>query len=439
MADIGAFDILNNISKGMEDVLTQFVTTPVDILTAGVLIMAYPAMCCWFMYRCYLVMAGLQSESLTNMLHEFIIKSLILLTAGGLAFSMSDIQNIMQETPLALVKDLTGEVSVLDIIGNQIDVYLDLLAEEDAKKYGVRKLWAAFMAFFKIIVIVAVFLWLAITTLLVILINKTFLMLGVGFAPLFIAFLAFDKTKGWFQGWLNTTLGYGMSYAVVMFSAFILLKGFEKLFANGTSWIEVLSSIVLASFLAIIIGRVGDIASAWFGAGNIADGTAAAGLGSTMLLGNRAKKFAVEAGKGLDRKPPKPPKPPKPKKGSILKGGARLMGRGARAGARVMGQGAKAAYNALTKKNIKAGSSNSGNLKTNANPETNTNKPTNSNANTKGNTPSGNHSGNLKGSSGFSSGNKAQGSGGSGANVTPTQRPRNTATHPPKLNNNRKK
>ena len=50
MADIGAFDILNNISVGMEDVLTQFVTTPVDILTAGVLMVAYPAMCMWFMY-----------------------------------------------------------------------------------------------------------------------------------------------------------------------------------------------------------------------------------------------------------------------------------------------------------------------------------------------------------------------------------------------------
>lgn len=436
MADSAAFNILNDISHGMESVITQFVTTPVDILTTGVLIMAYPLMCCWFMYRCYLVMAGLQSESLTNMLHEFIIKSLILLTAGGLAFSMSDIQNIIKDTPLALVKDLTGEVNVLEIIGNQIEVYLDLLAEEDAKKYGIKKLWAAFLAFLKIMVIIAVFLWLAIVILLVTLINKTFLMLGVGFAPLFIAFLAFDKTKGWFQGWLNTTLGYGMSYAAVMFSTFILLKGFEKLFTSGTGWIQVFSSVVLASFLAVIIGRVGDIASAWFGAGNIADGTAAAGLGSTMLLGNRAKKFAVEAGKGLDRKPPKPPKP---KKGSILKGGTRLMGRGVRAGASVMALGAKAAYNALTKKNIKAGSSNSGNLKTNANPKTNTNKPTNSNANTKGNTPSGNHSGNLKGSSGFSSGNKAQGSGGSGANVTPTQRPRNTATHPPKLNNNRKK
>ena len=121
-------------------------------------------------------------------------------------------------------------------------------------------------------------------------------MLSLGFGPLFVMAAAFKQTRGWFNGWLNMTLGFGMSYVVIMFCTKILLTILDKLWFDGTSWITVFSSLFVCIALSIVIARMGDIASAWFGAGNIADGTAAAAAVAMGSMGGRAKRMAQTVG-----------------------------------------------------------------------------------------------------------------------------------------------
>ena len=132
------------------------------------------------------------------------------------------------------------------------------------------------MTFIKLMIILAGLMYMAIVITKVLLITKIGLMLSLGFGPLFVMAAAFKQTRGWFNGWLNMTLGFGMSYVVIMFCTKILLTILDKLWFDGTSWITVFSSLFVCIALSIVIARMGDIASAWFGAGNIADGTAAA-------------------------------------------------------------------------------------------------------------------------------------------------------------------
>lgn len=307
------FTILTNLSDKAELVITQLATQPVNVLCTGVMFIAAPTMMIWLLYRAYMIMGGFVSDPLPAFLKDAAIKMSILFVAGTSSYFLSDVQNVMKETPIAMAKDLSGENKALTIVENKMIVAFDGLdklntntaapqndpSTSRAKKIGnalfkwvkiivpavnvastavnaFTGIWSVVVIFIKLMIITAGLMYIAIALTKVLLITKIGFMLGLGFGPLFLMFAAFDKTRGWFQSWLNYTLGLGMSYVVIMFSAKILLTILDLLWQDGVSWANVFGSFFVCVALAVIIARVGDIASAWFGSGNIADGTAAA-------------------------------------------------------------------------------------------------------------------------------------------------------------------
>ena len=411
-----AFGAIKAVNDVMELIIKEFVHAA-DIFAGGIAIIAAGAVSVWFLYRCYLIMSGQVPDPMLPLIRDFAFKIAILTlagaTAGSAALYQDSIGNTLRETPIEMGKAITKENNIYDFFDKKFDeieqINIDT-SHNNSHWWQINDKIDGLIEFAKIFVIYIGFIILALVATVIFIIEKTFFMLAIGFGIFFIAFLAFDYTRQWFNTWLASTIGYGMSYVVIVFVLATLFKNIDAVFAlpekGEITWGRSFGFLFICIFFAVIISRLGDLVSGWFGASNITDGTALAGLGAASFTGNVGLKGAAYTAFGV-------------------KGVSQLTGKGV-----------SKVYNHFKKPSIKAGSSNSGNLKTNANPKTNTNKPTNSNANTKGNTPSSsNNSGNLKGSSG--SGNKGQSSGGSGANHTP--RPRNTATHPPKLNNNRKK
>lgn len=321
-----AFDLLTSLSNEAEKVITQLMTQPVDVLTTGVIFLAAPLMLIWTIYKAYMIMGGFQEAYFPAFLKDAVIKFVILFIAGSSGYYLSNVSNIVKETPMAMAQDLSGESNVLSIIETKLSLALDQLdktteAEEppdDAypadfggdvhrawddlwKKVGdavntVLEPFKTFIIILKLMVIIAGLLFLAIALMKIILVTKTMWMLSIGFGPLFLMFAAFDKTRGWFNSWLNTTIGYGMSYVVIMFTAKVLLTILDVLWQDGVSWINVFASFFVCIALAVVIGRVGDVASAWFGAGNIADGTAAAAGAAMGIMGHRVKGMAQTVG-----------------------------------------------------------------------------------------------------------------------------------------------
>ncbi|MBQ9723999.1 MAG: hypothetical protein IJV56_01470, partial [Neisseriaceae bacterium] len=94
----------------------------------------------------------------------------------------------------------------------------------------------------------------------------------------------------------NYTVGYGFGYAMITFAASILMKILDVLWTGDITFLDAFSSLFVSIALAIVIARVGDIVSAWFSAGNIADGTAAAAAVAMGSMGGRIKGMAQTAG-----------------------------------------------------------------------------------------------------------------------------------------------
>ena len=319
-----AFEILTKLNNQAETVITQLMLNPIDVLTTGVMFIAAPAMMIWLLYRAYMIMGGFVSDPLPAFLKDAAIKMSILFIAGSSAYYLHDVGNVIKDTPMAMTKDLTGETKVLNLVENKLEVaiknldkatvknpppdnYSDSYAGDLHRRWDeiiskinitdkVSDFWNATIIVFKLMIIIAGLLYLAIILSVIILINKGFFMLCLGFGPLFLAFLAFDKTKGWFQSWLNYTLGLGMSYVAIMFTANILMSILDILWQDGVSFLDAIGSLFVCIVLSVAIARVGDIASAWFSAGNISDGTAAAMAVATRGMGSRIKGMGQTIG-----------------------------------------------------------------------------------------------------------------------------------------------
>lgn len=327
-----AFAFLTTISTEAEKVISQLMTQGIVVYAGGVAIMAGGLMTLYTLWKAYHIMAGLVSEPLIPVLKGWLIKFFILFIAGSSANYLTNVGNLMKDTPAAMAKDLSGETQVLNIVETKLSLALDQLDKIDTAGeetpaddpysatfagdlhrnwdefwhkaatpirvvgQGLSEIWQIFIIILKLMIIVAGLLYLAISLTTVILITKVGFMLCLGTGPLFLIFSAFKQTRGWFNSWLNYTIGLGMSYAMIMFSAKILLTILDVIWADGISWFNVIGSFFACIVLSVIIGRVGDIASAWFGAGNIADGTAAVAAVAAKSMGGRVKGMAQTVG-----------------------------------------------------------------------------------------------------------------------------------------------
>ena len=324
-----AFELLTKLSDEAETVISQLAAY--QNYTAAVATMAATLLLLWVIFQGYRIIFGMVSNPLPEFLYGMTIKFVILVIAGSTAYYASTVHNIMKETPARMAKDVAGETKVFNLVESKLEVALKNLdkattAEPPVDNYpatywgDIQRRWNDMISpitemgdniadFFdaciivlKLMIIIAGLLYLGIILTTVVLINKTGFMLCLCVGPLFLMFAAFEKTKGWFSSWLNYTIGLGMSYVMIMFSAKVLMGILDILWKGDVSFLDAFGSLFVCIAISIVVGRVGDIASAWFGAGNISDGTTAAlsvaagGMGRRIIggaqtIGSNAKNL----------------------------------------------------------------------------------------------------------------------------------------------------
>lgn len=438
MADAtGSFAVVKTINTAFENLLKTFVHAS-DVFVAGFSMIAVAAVTLWFTYRCYLIMTGQVPDPMLPLIKDFLVKMVILTfagaTTGSAALYQDSVVNTLRDTPVAMVKEITKEENIYDFFEQK---YNDIAEFEDSANSGTwfwevgdktnnaLKMFALWIGFIILMLI---------TTVLMI-IEKTFFMLGLGFGIIFIVFAAFDWTRQYFSSWLSSVLSYGLSYVVTMYIIAQFLTEMGKMITvNGhieATWGDIGIIVFLCFFFSVIISRVGDLVASWFGTSNITDGTALTGVGAAAFSKNKilavrnGSKSLVDSikNRGQDKMNRYNTRHNYNKnreeaangnnKNTAIKQGSR-------------GVGFTGMHNQNNKNNNNQ-NKNDSNANSKQNNQNNANKQNGNNAN-KPNNPNSN----MKGSSGFSSGNKGQSAGGSGANTQPTQRPKNTVTHPPK-------
>lgn len=313
------FAVFSAAEEQIIDLIGTFVATPVMVLTGGISILAGSFVTVWFLYRAYLILAGLISDPIMSTFKDFLIKAVIITIAGvhgnyvgdvylNIDFLGEDIaQDMVGSKNASIFANLDGKLSAI-VMGletiqsgeKQDNTSLVLEHGEGWEKWlvvpaawihdkyanssvgqGIEGAKEYIITVIKIMLVALGFLILGFAAFVTVIMNKVFLNLCLAVGPLFVFFAAFEKTRGWFSSWLNMTLGYCFSYPMVMIVITGLLKIFDTIFqpsSNTThlTWASVLMCLVLCFIFAMIISRVGDLASGFFGAGNIADGTALA-------------------------------------------------------------------------------------------------------------------------------------------------------------------
>lgn len=331
------FTLFVDTEKQILELIQFFVSTPISIFSGGVSILAASFVSVWFTYRVILILSGLVSDPVMPLLKDFFIKIVIILIVISHGSYVATVSSTLEETGQGIVKDVLKEnfsiFAKLDNSFTGLSLSFEMLqnAKKDkqnnvdlVKQHGENSFFkpiAIAMAyvhdkaansadaldirsnifepiinFIKLTVIAIGFFILSLSVFITVMMNQIFFKLCLGVGPLFVFFAAFEKLRGWSSSWLNMTLGYCFSYPLIAITVSALMDIFNKILQSNenqgyVTWASVFKVFILCYVFAIIIQRVGDIASGLFGAGNIADGTSAA----LATMGYKTEQLASSA------------------------------------------------------------------------------------------------------------------------------------------------
>ena len=315
-----AIDFFSTVDAKITEEVIKLAIYPVSIFAAGVAMIAVPLLAMWTTYRLLLVLAGQIAEPFTAIMKDFAVRGCILGLAGSLGLLYSIILDPIKDTQQSMAADLSGMSNTSSIFVN-IENHLSQVGAMMEATMGVKKgsessveqatrenggeplsfwgwLWESTKdatagisasledlgSFFELmgimikLTIVAIgIMTLGITSFISIILNKTFFYLGLGVSPLFIMFLAFDSTRGWFTSWLSSTLRYCFSYPIAMMVVTLLLNAYQDIYnQESLSFADAIVCLAVGIIFSVLIKRIGDATSAWFGATNITDITSGA-------------------------------------------------------------------------------------------------------------------------------------------------------------------
>lgn len=315
-----AIDFFSTVDAKITEEVIKLAIYPVSIFAAGVAMIAVPLLAMWTTYRLLLVLAGQIAEPFTAIMKDFAVRGCILGLAGSLGLLYSIILDPIKDTQQSMAADLSGMSNTSSIFVN-IENHLSQVGAMMEATMGVKEgsessveqatrenggeplsfwgwLWESTKdatagisasledlgSFFELmgimikLTIVAIgIMTLGITSFISIILNKTFFYLGLGVSPLFIMFLAFDSTRGWFTSWLSSTLGYCFSYPIAMMVVTLLLNAYQDIYnQESLSFADAIVCLAVGIIFSVLIMRIGNATSAWFGATNITDITSGA-------------------------------------------------------------------------------------------------------------------------------------------------------------------
>lgn len=305
------------------------------------------------LYRAYLIMAGFEAEPLLPLLKDFFIKLVLSVIAANAAYYTDGFVTPLRETIDNLATELssvdgshvtsvfgtiesrtTEALAALSVFGSGADAATLSNVEQATQSNGGEAVgffrWAynsmldkfntvadavsslpqvmdALLSILKILFVVIGLLWLGICALLVIVLNKIFFYLSLGVGPIFLLFLGFASTRNWFFSWLSVTAGYGFAHVAIMITFAAGSRVFADIFRATASvtWGDVATCLVACAFFSIILRKVGDVASSYFGTGNVSDHLTSmvgrSSMGASKLGTNIGKSAGKEIGNQVQR------------------------------------------------------------------------------------------------------------------------------------------
>lgn len=330
--------ILVAAEQHIKSLIENFVDKPIEVFAGGVAIIAGSFVTVWFIYRLYMILAGFSPDPVAPLFKDFFVKIVIISVAGSTAFFQMEIVWPLYDVPESMAKDISsfGSSSIFKNIDNKFTAVVNtmealhinqsqdnagLIAEhgddswfkwlfsamatvDDAiSNSSIVAMWDSFWMNVKVFIVFCALCFFAVWAFIAIVLNQVFFNLCLAVGPLFLFFLAFDATKGWFSSWFNTTLGYAFSYPMIVIVVTGVLKIFDTVFqpnpvAGTVTWTSIGFCVLLCVIFSVIIMRAGDLASAFFSAGNIADGTALALTALGYRSGGKAIRGAGLAASG---------------------------------------------------------------------------------------------------------------------------------------------
>jgi len=328
-------ELLHSIELNMRESLGVFLNN-INVITGGVAILASGWITIWAIYRSYLILAGLEAGSFVPIFKDLFIKIIIIVgVATAPAYYKEIVPDLLIGTTTQLGQELSGteDPNIFTKAGEVLDRAVEGLTvtgnappkqeeQEDPDAAWYVKGWSwlkkkisgvwdvisypfsAIAEFFstitKLFIISAAALWLCVATFFTVFTSQIFAYISLAIGPLFLFFSAFEITRNWFFSWLSITIGYLFTFIVVMVVWGFLLNLFSEMFYKDATepltWAATFKSAIACIFFAMIMGKISDLASSWFGAGNFTSGT------NSMFLGN-AKSFAQLLTKGKGRRP----------------------------------------------------------------------------------------------------------------------------------------
>lgn len=321
---------LTNIEKDIYGYLTTFLDS-ISIVTGGISVFAISCVTVWMIYKSYLLLAGFSQEPFSELMKDILIKMAILGSVALTSFGGNDgsfytqtIKDLLINPSTALAAKMSGtdtsdHILVFNQVGKVLDNAFDgltLVGTKDDEKAPSGGIWAGIKSFFssignsvknilfavntilKLMLITAGALYMAIISFMTVMTSQVFAYISLGVGPLFVFFSAFNFSRGWFTSWLNHTLGYLFTFVAVMIAWNFMLKLTSSYFfdpatgQNTLDWITAAKSFVACFFMAAVVSRIGDLASSWFSAGNITDGTNAVFTAMGYKAAQGAKKGA---------------------------------------------------------------------------------------------------------------------------------------------------
>ena len=329
-------EMLHSLEISMMESLGTFLEK-INIVTGGIAILASSWVSIWAIYRSYLILAGLEAGSFIPIFKDLFIKIIIIVgVATAPAYYKEIVPDFLIDTTTQLGKEISGtdDPDIFTKVGEVMERAIEGLTvagnappeEEDNAdatwyekgwswlKETVKSIWnvvtypfSAIVEFFstmtKLFIIGTAALYLATVTFFTVFTSQIFAYISLAAGPLFVFFSAFSTTRNWFFSWLSNTIGYLFTFVVVMVVWGFLLNLFADMFYRDASspltWEATLKSAIACLFFGKIMGKVSDLASSWFGAGNFGDGANSNFIGgSNSIVSGLNRYLRSKTGKG---------------------------------------------------------------------------------------------------------------------------------------------
>lgn len=330
------FELLTKLDNSIEETISSFITIPASVLATGIGIFISSLVTAWCMYRSYLIMIGLSSESFNQLVKDLFFKCAIIVIASTSGeyteLFINPMKNIQKEFSNEVIKNIDKESdSIFSPIEKSIynlnlmltsittannsskdSAVSELYNKGDTEGFsgglkiawayiqdGVSNLTSVFkepilifhylITLIKVSLLIMALIIFAISAFTTLVMHKIFFYVSLSVTPLFILFLAFNATRGYFMSWLSSTLGYGLSYGMVLLVYLGMMKIYSSIAkldndSGELTFYKVFEYLILFLIFSSIIQKIGNVVSSYFNSGNLSEN-----LKSSME--NNAKSF----------------------------------------------------------------------------------------------------------------------------------------------------